>query len=59
MSKVDDDAVAGVVLALQELVTLKALKDDQGKTEKYLSMQPIAWQKAKDALHDYYESLPE
>lgn len=39
--------------ALLELFTLKELKDKHGKTPEYLKRQPIAWQKAKEALNKW------
>lgn len=42
--------------ALDHLVRLKGIKDTEGKTEKYLHEQPIAWENAKQALSKYSES---
>ena len=42
-----------VAAALQELVNLKALKDEQGKTEDYEERQPKAWAEARAALTEY------
>lgn len=39
--------------ALLELFALKELKDKHGKTPEYLKRQPIAWQKAKEALNKW------
>ena len=36
--------------ALEMLVELKEIKDLQGKTQYYEENQPIAWEKAKEAL---------
>jgi len=38
---------------LQELVTLKTMKDTEGKTEEYQKRQPIAWQDAIEFLSQY------
>lgn len=38
---------------LSELVALKKLKDEAGKTEYYLKQQPLAWQKAQELLSEY------
>jgi hypothetical protein len=47
--------------ALQELVTLKELKDSFGKTGSYLERQPLAWEAARAALDALDEDpwLPE
>jgi len=39
-----------LVEALERLVTVKAHKDEWGKDNFYLDNQPIAWEKAKQAL---------
>jgi len=39
-------------LVLAELVYLKELKDQQGKSAEYLHKQPLAWHKAKKILKD-------
>lgn len=36
--------------ALLDLVQLKTLKDQRGKTEDYLLLQPLAWQRARKLL---------
>jgi hypothetical protein len=38
---------------LIELVELKRIKDEQGKTEDYATRQPKAWQAAKEFLSKY------
>jgi hypothetical protein len=43
--------------ALTELVLLKRLKDEKGKTAEYLSRQPIAWKNAIEALASYEGEL--
>lgn len=42
--------IATLEAALRELVALKALKDDQGKTPDYERRQPLAWDAARAAL---------
>ncbi len=42
--------------ALQELVALKDIKDRFGQTDDYLKRQPVAWQRAREALA---ETAPE
>ena len=37
--------------ALGELVALKELKETHSKTVEYLRRQPLAWQRAREALH--------
>jgi Lar family restriction alleviation protein len=43
---------AGVVNVLKQLVLLKNTKDKHGKTEAYLELMPITWDKAKKALKE-------
>lgn len=38
---------------LSELVALKKLKDDAGKTEYYLKQRPLAWEKAQQFLSEF------
>lgn len=38
---------------LQDLLTLKTIKDTEGKTEYYEKHQPLAWQAVKDFLSKY------
>lgn len=38
---------------LSELVSLKNIKDNEGKTENYLEPQPEAWEKAKIFINQY------
>jgi hypothetical protein len=38
---------------LQHLVTLKQVKDTQGKDDEYMKRQPLAWEKAKRFLEKY------
>jgi hypothetical protein len=46
----------GLVDALQELVNLKRIKDQFGKTDEYLNNQPLAWETAANALAKYKEA---
>ena len=38
---------------LQDLLTLKTIKDTEGKTEYYEKHQPLIWQAVKDFLSKY------
>jgi len=51
--------IQALVDALTELVDLKNLKDQQGKTAEYLYRQPKAWHNATQALADYHKSQKE
>lgn len=42
-----------VIDALEELVQLKQMKDELGKTTNYLARQPEAWRRAKEALEQW------
>lgn len=44
-----------VIDALQELVNLKCIKEQFGKTDEYLNNQPLAWETAANALAKYRE----
>jgi hypothetical protein len=44
-----------VIDALQELVNLKCIKEQFGKTDEYLNNQPLAWEAATNALAKYKE----
>lgn len=41
---------AKLVEALEELIRLKSMKDNVGKTLEYIELMPIAWKNANQAL---------
>jgi cell division septum initiation protein DivIVA len=47
------DRAKALVDALEELIQLKKMKDELGKTTNYLTRQPEAWRRAIEALEQW------